>query len=99
MDLTRTCQRSPRWKPRHTGLPIDQTKRVDPTRLPTTLNFFAEVCQQMNGKTYPVDDNMLNYTPVQPVGVCALVSPWERTVYDRHMEGRAASGAGQYRGT
>ena len=34
------------------------------------------MCQQMNGKTYPVDDKMLNYTPVQPVGVCALVSPW-----------------------
>ncbi len=30
----------------------------------------------MNGKTYPVDDKMLNYTLVQPVGVCALVSPW-----------------------
>ncbi len=25
---------------------------------------------------YPVDDKMLNYTLVQPVGVCALVSPW-----------------------
>ena len=40
------------------------------------FEFFAEVCQQMNGKTYPVDDKMLNYTLVQPVGVCALVSPW-----------------------
>ncbi len=30
----------------------------------------------MNGQTYPVDDQMLNYTLVQPVGVCALVSPW-----------------------
>lgn len=26
--------------------------------------------------TYPVDDQMLNYTLYQPVGVCALVSPW-----------------------
>ncbi|MFP3354058.1 aldehyde dehydrogenase family protein, partial [Pseudoalteromonas sp. SIMBA_153] len=25
---------------------------------------------------YPVDDQMLNYTLYQPVGVCALVSPW-----------------------
>jgi hypothetical protein len=24
------------------------------------FEFFAEVCQQMNGKTYPVDDKMLN---------------------------------------
>ena len=29
----------------------------------------------MNGH-YPVDDQMLNYTLYQPVGVCALVSPW-----------------------
>ncbi|STV84681.1 5-carboxymethyl-2-hydroxymuconate semialdehyde dehydrogenase [Klebsiella pneumoniae] len=59
-----------------TGLadPPDQ-KRVDPARL-TQFRIFAEVCQQMNGKTYPVDDKMLNYTLVQPVGVCALVSPW-----------------------
>ncbi|MCE1631284.1 aldehyde dehydrogenase family protein, partial [Enterobacter hormaechei] len=40
------------------------------------FNFFAEICQQMNGRTYPVDDKMLNYTLVQPVGVCALISPW-----------------------
>ncbi|WP_254558648.1 aldehyde dehydrogenase family protein, partial [Salmonella enterica] len=26
--------------------------------------------------TYPVDDNRLTYTRVQPVGVCARVSPW-----------------------
>src|SRR3546814_9512343 len=30
----------------------------------------------MDGHTYPVDDQMLNYTLYQPVGVCALVSPW-----------------------
>jgi 5-carboxymethyl-2-hydroxymuconic-semialdehyde dehydrogenase len=30
----------------------------------------------MNGHTYPVDDQMLNYTLYQPVGVCGLVSPW-----------------------
>src|SRR5690606_23012777 len=35
-----------------------------------------EVCTRMNGHTYPVDDQMLNYTLYQPVGVCALVSPW-----------------------
>lgn len=52
----------------------------------------------MNGKTYPVDDKMLNYTLVQPVGVCALVSPWN-VPFMTALEGRAVSGAGQYRGT
>ena len=58
------------------GLPIHQTKNVLIPRASHNFEFFAEVCQQMNGKTYPVDDKMLNYTLVQPVGVCALVSPW-----------------------
>lgn len=59
-----------------TGLPIDQTQNVLIPRASHNFEFFAEICQQMNGRTYPVDDQMLNYTLVQPVGVCALISPW-----------------------
>ena len=59
-----------------TGLPIHQTKDVLIPRASHNFEFFAEVCQQMNGRTYPVDDKMMNYTLLQPVGVCALVSPW-----------------------
>ena len=59
-----------------TGLPIHQTKNVLIPRASHNFEFFAEVCQQMNGRTYPVDDKMMNYTLLQPVGVCALVSPW-----------------------
>lgn len=59
-----------------TGLPIHQTRHVLIPRAAHNFEFFAEVCQQMNGKSYPVDDKMLNYTLVQSVGVCALVSPW-----------------------
>ncbi|PHM36776.1 aldehyde dehydrogenase [Xenorhabdus mauleonii] len=59
-----------------TGLPIHQTRNVLIPRASQNFDFFAEVCQQMNGRTYPVDDKMLNYTLIQPVGVCALISPW-----------------------
>ncbi|MBF1800921.1 5-carboxymethyl-2-hydroxymuconate semialdehyde dehydrogenase [Alloalcanivorax profundimaris] len=59
-----------------TGLPIHQTRNVLIPRASHNFNFFAEVCTRMNGHTYPVDDQMLNYTLYQPVGVCALVSPW-----------------------
>lgn len=59
-----------------TGLPIHQTKNVLIPRASHNFNFFAEMCTRMNGHTYPVDDQMLNYTLHQPVGVCALVSPW-----------------------
>lgn len=59
-----------------TGLPIHQTRNVLIPRASHNFNFFAEVCTRMNGHTYPVDDQMLNYTMHQPVGVCGLVSPW-----------------------
>jgi len=59
-----------------TGLPISQTSKQLIPRASENFNFFAEVCTRMNGHTYPVDDQMLNYTLYQPVGVCALVSPW-----------------------
>lgn len=59
-----------------TGLPIHQTQNVLIPRASHNFNFFAEMCTRMNGHSYPVDDQMLNYTLHQPVGVCALVSPW-----------------------
>lgn len=59
-----------------TGLPIHQTKNVLIPRASHNFEFFAEVCTRMNGHSYPVDDQMLNYTLYQPVGVCGLVSPW-----------------------
>ncbi|OWT53788.1 5-carboxymethyl-2-hydroxymuconate semialdehyde dehydrogenase [Candidimonas nitroreducens] len=61
---------------RDTGLPISQTSKQLIPRASHNFNFFAEVCTRMNGHTYPVDDQMLNYTLYQPVGVCALISPW-----------------------
>ncbi|MCA8251379.1 5-carboxymethyl-2-hydroxymuconate semialdehyde dehydrogenase [Burkholderia multivorans] len=59
-----------------TGLAIAQTGKQLIPRASENFHFFAEVCVQMNGRTYPVDDQMLNYTLYQPVGVCALISPW-----------------------
>ncbi|KWC29087.1 2-hydroxymuconic semialdehyde dehydrogenase [Burkholderia ubonensis] len=59
-----------------TGLPIAQTSKQLIPRASENFHFFAQVCVQMNGRTYPVDDQMLNYTLYQPVGVCALISPW-----------------------
>lgn len=59
-----------------TGLPIAQTSKQLIPRASENFHFFAAVCTQVNGRTYPVDDQMLNYTLYQPVGVCALISPW-----------------------
>jgi 5-carboxymethyl-2-hydroxymuconic-semialdehyde dehydrogenase len=59
-----------------TGQVIGQTRKALVPRAADNFYFFAEVCTRMDGHTYPVDDKMLNYTLFQPVGVCALISPW-----------------------
>jgi 5-carboxymethyl-2-hydroxymuconic-semialdehyde dehydrogenase len=59
-----------------TGLPIQQTSHQLIPRAAENFHFFSEVATRMDGHCYPVDRTMLNYTLVQPVGVCALISPW-----------------------
>ncbi|CAM5793023.1 5-carboxymethyl-2-hydroxymuconate semialdehyde dehydrogenase [Castellaniella caeni] len=61
---------------RDTGQVISQTGKGLIPRAAHNFHYFAEMCQQVNGHTYPVDDVMLNYTLYHPVGVCALISPW-----------------------
>jgi 5-carboxymethyl-2-hydroxymuconic-semialdehyde dehydrogenase len=59
-----------------TGLPIHQTSHALIPRAADNFYFFSEVATRMDGKCYPVDQTMLNYTLIQPVGVCGLISPW-----------------------
>lgn len=59
-----------------TGLPIHQTAHALIPRAAENFYFFSEVATRMDGKCYPVDQTMLNYTLLQPVGVCGLISPW-----------------------
>jgi len=59
-----------------TGLPIHQTSHQLIPRAAENFYFFSEVATRMDGRSYPVDRTMLNYTLIQPVGVCGLISPW-----------------------
>jgi len=61
---------------RDTGLTISVTRKQLIPRAADNFYYFAEMSQRINGDTYPVDDQMLNYTLYQPVGVCGLISPW-----------------------
>jgi 5-carboxymethyl-2-hydroxymuconic-semialdehyde dehydrogenase len=60
---------------RDTGQVISQTRKQLIPRAADNFHFFAEVCTRTDGHTYPTDTH-LNYTLFQPVGVCALISPW-----------------------
>ncbi|MBL8487484.1 MAG: 5-carboxymethyl-2-hydroxymuconate semialdehyde dehydrogenase [Rhodocyclaceae bacterium] len=61
---------------RDTGQVIGQTRKALIPRAADNFHFFAEVATRMDGDCYPSDTGHLNYTMWQPVGVCALISPW-----------------------
>ena len=58
-----------------TGQVIAQTARQLVPRAADNFSYFAEMCTRVDGHTYPTPTH-LNYTLFHPVGVCALVSPW-----------------------
>src|SRR5205085_5798210 len=58
-----------------TGQPIAQTGKQLVPRAADNFTYFAEMCVRVDGHTYPTDTH-LNYTLFHPVGVCALISPW-----------------------
>ena len=60
---------------RDTGQVIAQTKRQLIPRAADNFHYFAEMCVRVDGHTYPTPTH-LNYTLFHPVGVCALISPW-----------------------
>ena len=58
-----------------TGQVIAQTGKQLVPRAADNFSYFAEMCTRVDGHTYPTDTH-LNYTLFHPVGVCALISPW-----------------------
>jgi len=58
-----------------TGQPIAQTAKQLIPRAAENFHYFAEMCVRVDGHTYPTQTH-LNYTLYHPVGVCALISPW-----------------------
>jgi 5-carboxymethyl-2-hydroxymuconic-semialdehyde dehydrogenase len=58
-----------------TGQVIAQTGKQLVPRAADNFYYFAEMCVRVDGHTYPTDTH-LNYTLFHPVGVCALISPW-----------------------
>ena len=57
------------------GQVIAQTGKQLVPRAADNFYYFAEMCTRVDGHTYPTETH-LNYTLFHPVGVCALISPW-----------------------
>jgi 5-carboxymethyl-2-hydroxymuconic-semialdehyde dehydrogenase len=60
---------------RDCGQVIAQTRKNLVPRAADNFHYFAEMCTRVDGHTYPTPTH-LNYTLFHPVGVCALISPW-----------------------
>ena len=67
--------RSPKTETQDTGQVIAQTAKQLVPRAADNFHYFAEMCVRVDGHTYPTSTH-LNYTLFHPVGVCALISPW-----------------------
>src|SRR5216683_8296128 len=64
-----------RTETQDTGQPIAQTAKQLVPRSADNFHYFAEMCVRVDGHTYPTPTH-LNYTLFHPVGVCALIAPW-----------------------
>jgi len=64
-----------RTETKDTGQVIAQTGKQLVPRAADNFHYFAEMCVRVDGHTYPTPTH-LNYTLYHPVGVCALISPW-----------------------
>jgi 5-carboxymethyl-2-hydroxymuconic-semialdehyde dehydrogenase len=59
-----------------TGLPIHQTTTALIPGAVHSFNYYAEFCPFMDARDCPLRARASNYSLYQPVGVCALISPW-----------------------
>ena len=73
--ISRNAAALARTETQDTGQPISQTAKQLIPRAADNFHYFAEMCVRVDGHTYPTPTH-LNYTLYHPVGVCALISPW-----------------------
>ena len=73
--ITRHVPEIARTETQDTGQVISQTGKQLVPRSADNFHYFAEMCTRVDGHTYPTPTH-LNYTLFHPVGVCALISPW-----------------------
>ncbi|HEX3848357.1 MAG TPA: 5-carboxymethyl-2-hydroxymuconate semialdehyde dehydrogenase [Steroidobacteraceae bacterium] len=73
--ITKHVAEIARTETNDTGQVIAQTQKQLVPRSADNFHYFAEMCVRVDGHTYPTPTH-LNYTLFQPVGVCALISPW-----------------------
>ncbi len=60
----------------NTGIPLSQTKGIHVPRAAQNFKFFAEFINQADGDVYTQEKGYMSLVTYDPVGVCALIGPW-----------------------
>ena len=63
------------------GKPITLSRTVDIPRAAQNFDYFANAISQFSSEFHAMDDQALNYTLRDPVGVVACISPWNLPLY------------------
>jgi aminomuconate-semialdehyde/2-hydroxymuconate-6-semialdehyde dehydrogenase len=63
------------------GKPLWLSKRTDIPRASANFRFFATGIMHFASESYTMEDNAINYTLRQPLGVVACISPWNLPLY------------------
>ncbi|MBP8822128.1 MAG: aldehyde dehydrogenase [Flavobacteriales bacterium] len=66
---------------RDNGKPVRLAMEVDIPRAIANLRFFATAILHWESEAHLTDDEALNYTDRQPVGVAGCISPWNLPLY------------------
>jgi aminomuconate-semialdehyde/2-hydroxymuconate-6-semialdehyde dehydrogenase len=64
-----------------TGKSIRESLEVDIPRAAHNFQFFADFIKHSASECFPLDDRALSYVVRQPVGVAALITPWNLPLY------------------
>tara|TARA_R110000751_G_scaffold307857_3_gene432922 strand:- start:69468 stop:70976 length:1509 start_codon:yes stop_codon:yes gene_type:complete len=60
----------------NTGLPLKQTRTIHITRAAQNFRFFSEFINQDGGDVYTQEKGYMSLVTYDPIGVCALIGPW-----------------------
>lgn len=63
------------------GKPIRESLTIDIPRAAYNFQFFADFIKHLPSESYPLDGRALSYVQRQPVGVAALITPWNLPLY------------------
>lgn len=66
---------------RDNGKPVSLAREVDIPRAIANLRFFATAILHWESEAHLSDDEAVNYTDHQPVGVAGCISPWNLPLY------------------